>query len=122
MFVRLWGDSWEDFKVNVASMLFGGFVMPDIPGRVHTADDPPSKHQLAAIGRKPRVIESPKRRAIRQSLSATEWLSVMQISEKTGSSTHYVQKQLLALLRDAAVVRRQVNKAKNERWYEYQLI
>lgn len=107
---------------NLKSMLFGGFVMPSIPGRVHTADDPPSKYQLAAIGRKPRVIESPKRRAIRQSLSATEWLSVVQISEKTGSSTHYVQKQALALLRDEIVVRRQVNKAKNERWYEYKLV
>lgn len=107
---------------SLKSMLFGGFVMPSISGRIHTTDDQPSKHQLSALNRKSRVVESPKLQAIKQSLSTTEWLSVVQISEKTGSSTHYVQKQVLALLRDEAVVRRQVNKAKNERWYKYQLI
>lgn len=107
---------------SLKSMLFGGFVMPSIPGRIHSADDTLSKYQISAINRKPRVIESPKRIAIKQSLSATEWLSVVHISKATGSSTHYVQKQLLSLLRDEIVVRRQVNKAKNERWFEYRLI
>lgn len=107
---------------SLKCMLFGGYVPPEVPGRVHSAEDTLSKYQISALNRKPRVIESPKRIAIKQSLSATEWLSVVHISEATGSSTYYVQKQLLSLLRDEIVVRRQVNKAKNERWYEYKLV
>lgn len=107
---------------TLKSLLFGGFVMPDIPGRIHTADDVPSKQQLSAINRKARVIKSPKRQAIKNSLSCVEWLSVVQISKATGSTTHYVQKEVLALLRESALERRQINKAKNQRWYEYRLV
>lgn len=109
------------YQPSLKRLLFGGYVPPEVPGRLHSLDDPPSKLQISAMNRKPRKVESPKRTAIVQSFKPGLWLTVIQLAESTGSTTLYVQKQILDLMRKDILIRRQIVKGQHKRWYEYQL-
>lgn len=103
-------------------MLFGGYVPPEIPGRVHKLEDPLSKFQLSALNRKRRVVPSPKRDAIFKCLSRAKWVSLATISKKTGSTTEFIQKHIRLFLADGIVERRKIEPSKSVRYYEYRLV
>lgn len=107
---------------SLKCMLFGGYTPPAVPGRVHTLEDTVSVYQLSALSRKSRKVESPKKTAILNCFKPGVWLSVEQLSASSGSTTHYVQKQVLGWLRDEKLERRQIVAAAHKRWFEYRLV
>ena len=110
------------YQPSLKCMLFGGYVPPEVPGRVHKLEDPLSQFQLSALNRKRRVVPSPKRDAIINCLSTNTWVSVATISKKTGSTTEFIQKHIRLLLADGMVERRKIEQSKTVRWYEYRLV
>ncbi|WP_396189848.1 hypothetical protein, partial [Flavobacterium sp.] len=66
------GISYQPYQ-SLKCMLFGGYTPPEVPGRVHKLDDPPSIYEIAAKTRKKRVVVSPKRDALLKCFSSTKW-------------------------------------------------
>lgn len=107
---------------SLKCMLFGGYTPPEIPGRVHKFDDPPSKYEIAARTRKNRVMPSPKRDAMLKCFSNSEWQSIAQIAEKCGATHQYVQRNTLKLLNSGVVERRHIERPNCVSLYEYRFV
>ncbi len=89
---------------SLKSILFGGYVPPEIPGRKHIMSfDEPTAMELAARNRAPRERVPVKRMAIMFVLEQSDWITAEEIAEKTDASIHYTQKTLRNLVKSGMV-------------------
>ena len=86
---------------SLKSILFGGYVPPEIPGRKHvTSFDEPTAMELAARNRAPSERVPVKRMAIMFVLEQSDWITAEEIAEKTDASIHYTNKTLRKLCKE----------------------
>lgn len=112
--------------MTLMEILYPQFVAPPhaTVRRHFMKDDAPTKKARPPKRKRvgtPRPRPSPKRDAVKDCFTFDRWLTVKQVTAKTGVAEPYAQKQTLKLFSEGFLERQNVKFGNHNRYYEYRL-